>query len=437
MGNIIYYCLVYFAEALIIWQYCSGLFQSKYSKPIEISLCLILYSVPLIFSFQENIEINFITFISINFLYIILLYKSTWYIALFHASITTVLMGLTELISMSLFSELTYTFYKEDLLLHNFSILTVCSKLLYFIFLQLIVHIFGKSKITLQKYSPEITTLTLVSLSTGFTLVTFAAICINENLSSSMDHMIGISSFLLLIINIFIFGIYNYNQKKSQEFTELQIQYQKEYDTAEYYKMLIEQHENQSILIHDIKKHLNSISLLNQQGDSDAVNAYINQIITSPDLRDSVRVSDNKMLNAILSRYIRLCQDKGIDFRPDIRSECMDFIQDADLTALICNLLDNAVESASKQENSYIELSADKKKNTPFTLLTIINSCRTTPLTTENGSLITHKKDKLRHGYGVRSIKRIVHKYGGEIEMYYHAENTTFHTILTLKNLPN
>lgn len=147
----------------------------------------------------------------------------------------------------------------------------------------------------------------------------------------------------------------------------MQLQLQKEYDLTEYYKLLIEQHENQSILIHDIKKHLNSISLLNQQNETEKIDLYINQIIHSSDLQTSLHISDNDILNAILSRYIQKCRTQRIDFRIDIRKQSMNFLETNDLTSLICNLLDNAFEAASLQENSFMELHISRKENTPFT----------------------------------------------------------------------
>ena len=195
------------------------------------------------------------------------------------------------------------------------------------------------------------------------------------------------------------------------------LQLQKEYDLAEYYKLLIEQHESQSILIHDIKKHLNTINLLNEQNDTEKIGIYINQIIHSSELDTRVQISDNEILNALLSRYIQKCQKKHIDFRIDIRKKSLHFLETNDLTALICNLMDNAFESASLQENSYIELHISRKENTPFTLLTLTNSCRTNPFSENDHTLYTRKKDALRHGYGIKSIRYTISKYGGAVSI--------------------
>ena len=430
---IISYLLIYILEALILWLYSSNMFIPKYAGWITCISAICIYALPFLTVFQENIWINVFLFFLVNFVYIKIFYNTKWFIAIFHAIITTIFMSLSELFIAGLLFNLAYEFYAASYQFHNFVILTVLSKLLYFIILELIIFFFKQSKKLSQIYNLGICILTIVPIISAFIVLTFTSISVDTKLNPSHNYKIAISTFLLLIINIIVFGIYNYNQKKSQEFTELQLQVQHEYDFSEYYKMLVQQHEDQSILIHDTKKHLNAITLLIEQKNYAEAQNYINRIISS-DLRSSIRVSDNELLNALLGRYLRLCQDKHISFKLDIRTGVVNFMDENDLTALFGNLLDNAVESAEKQQSSFIELNVCKKEHTPFTLLTMTNSCRTDPFSPKNGTLITHKKDKLRHGYGIKSIKRIIKKYKGDIQMYYDKETTTFHTIITLKS---
>ena len=88
METILYYILVYFFEALVLWQYCSGIFHAKRSKLVAIGAAIGLYTVPFACAFLESVSVNFISFMLINFVYILLLYKASWYIGLFHAAIT-------------------------------------------------------------------------------------------------------------------------------------------------------------------------------------------------------------------------------------------------------------------------------------------------------------------------------------------------------------
>ena len=237
-------------------------------------------------------------------------------------------------------------------------------------------------------------------------------------------------SFFLLAINLLVFAFNQYNQEKHLKYTQMQLLLQKESDSIQYYEMLLSQHENQSILIHDIKKHLQSIDILNAEKEHDKIAIYIHQLMQSSDLKESPRLCDHDMLNAILSRYQRQCQQKQIAFYADIRSRIVDFITAADLTSLFCNLLDNAVEAAENIPDAYI---ACHREKTPFVVITVVNSSRKNPLSGSGRKPATSKPDKCKHGFGIKSIHKIVLKYQGEIQMYYDGESLTFHTIITLK----
>lgn len=100
-----------------------------------------------------------------------------------------------------------------------------------------------------------------------------------------------------------------------------------------------------------------------------------------------------------------------------------------------CNLLDNAVKAAEGIPQAFIEISTVKKVKTTFTVLTVINSCRTNPFTTKNGNLTISIPHSHKHGFGLKSIRKTVAKYNGNMQIYYNADTRTFHTIITLKRL--
>ena len=99
--------------------------------------------------------------------------------------------------------------------------------------------------------------------------------------------MLSACAVLLILINILVFYIYNYIQQKNKEYTLLHMQFQKEYDMAEYYKTLFKQDESQKILIHDIRKHFMSIANLNEQNEQDKIRQYLDTILNSSDLRSA------------------------------------------------------------------------------------------------------------------------------------------------------
>lgn len=273
----------------------------------------------------------------------------------------------------------------------------------------------------------------LIPISSVFIMFTFLAIGETSSFTPPIDFMVTICAVFLLMVNLLVFGINQYNQKKALEFTTMQLLLQKESDSVEYYEMMLAQNENQSILIHDIKKHLQSIKLLNEKNDSIKINAYIQQLIDSSDLKETTKICDNEMLNAILCRYQRQCNNKHIIFHTDIRSRAVQSISQYNLTSLFCNLLDNAVEAAKNIPDSFIELTVQKKENSPFIIIIVINSCRSNPVYTPDGVPVSHKADNNRHGFGIKSIKKVVKQYHGNLQMYYDNNSGTFHTIITLK----
>ena len=429
----IYYIIIYILEAFILWQYCSNLFYSKYQKRTE-GILLVIFYVPLfLVSLLKIFWLNMIAFIIINFILFLVLYQIKWHSALFHTFIVTIVMGLSELLILGINGHFATRFYANRPYFRSLIILAVFSKLIYFSVLQFIVRLLDGSKEKIAKQDKSFIAIIIIPIISTWFMLTLFSICLSTKLSPLLDRMISASAILMLVINLLIFWIYSYNRKKNLKFTELQLQLQKEYDTAEYYKMLLKQDENQKILIHDIKKHLQSIASLNEQNEQEKIASYIDRIIHSSDLQGSVHACDNELLNTILCRHMQSCAKQKISFRSDIRSGSIDYLTDDDLTSLFCNLLDNATKAASKVPESFIELSVVCKANSPLTILTMINSCRKNPFSSGTGRLISTKPDKWRHGFGIKSIQRIVKKYDGDMQMYYDEKCKTFHTIIMLK----
>lgn len=106
---------------------------------------------------------------------------------------------------------------------------------------------------------------------------------------------------------------------------------------------------------------------------------------------------------------------------------------DDDLTTLFCNLLDNATEATEKIPEAYIDLSVTCKKEKPVTIISVVNSCNKNPFSEKTGRLVSHKNNNMYHGYGIKSIQKIIKKYNGKLQIYYDEKNKAFHSIILLK----
>ena len=330
MEHIILLFFSFFTEAVILWQYASSLFTSSYSNKIKLALLSAFYAILFLISLLGQTGLNAISFFVINTIFLYMLFKLKLLLALFHSAILTAIMGLSELAVFGIISR----FFPHFVLETDAGIIfyTVFSKILFFAVIYLLIHLLKGKNINQEQYDRSGLLLMLIPVSSVFIMFTFLAIGETSAFAQPVDFMVTICAVFLLMVNLLVFGINQYNQKKSQEYTDMQLLLQKESDFAQYYEMILSQSENQSILIHDIKKHLQSIKLLNEKNDSDKINAYIQQLLESSDLKETSKICDNEMLNAILCRYQRQCNEKHIVFHTDIRSDTVQNIYQHDLT---------------------------------------------------------------------------------------------------------
>ena len=334
MNTAICYSFSFFVEAIMLWQYATNLLIAKHSRKNSITTLIILYLTLFAASLLEDTLLNTVLFLLANFTFFITQYKLKWYTAIFHSVIITAILGMSELIVYGIILRFSPHFFDESSHFYNLALRTIISKIIFFATIFLLIILFkGRPK---QGKQPDKSILMLIWIPTTsvFVMLTFVSIGENAAFSQNLKWMVTLSGFFLLAINLLVFGINQYTQKKNIEFTEMQLLLQKESDTAKYYEMLREQYESQRILIHDIKKHLHSINILNDQHDCDKISNYIQQLIQSSDLQETARLCDNDMLNSILSRYAKQCGENHILFHVDIRSGTTDFISNHDLTSL-------------------------------------------------------------------------------------------------------
>ena len=433
MGKIICCFFSFLTEAVILWQYTSSLFATKHTAKKKFIILCGLYSILFAASLFNSKLMNIALYFVFNFVFLVTQYCLNTYSAFFHSSILASVMMLCEIMVYYIIRYFSPHFFEREENFHFLAIFAIFSKLMFFTVIYIILHFLKGLQNRDEQQDKSVFLLALIPITSVFVMITFTKISDSCDLSPILNWMLTLSAVFLLAINLLIFGIEQHNRKKSLEFTEMQLLLQRESDSAQYYEMLLSQHENQSILIHDIKKHLQSISTLNDKMEHDKIKEYIHGLMQSSDLREVSRQCDHEMLNAILARYGHQCLNRHIAFHTDIRSGIIDFIADTDITSLFCNLLDNAIEAAGRIPDSFIEISVCKREKTPFIVITVINSSRKNPFDEQNGKLATTKLNKRKHGFGIKSIRKTVAKYQGDMQMYYNQESLTFHTVITLK----
>ena len=329
MEYIILLIFSFFTEAVILWQYAASLFSPSHSGKKRLTLLSVLYVLLFFLSLLGQTWLNIISFFVINTVFLYIMFNLKLLLALFHSAILTAIMGISELAVLGMISR----FFPHFLLEASVGLVfyTVFSKITFFAVVYLLSWLFKGNKAAQEPYGHSEILLMFIPLSSILMMFTLLSIGETTAYAPPVDFLVTICAVFLLLVNLLVFGINQYNAKRSQEYADLQLLLQKESDSVEYYEMMLAQNENQSILIHDIKKHLQSIRLLNEKNDSDKINDYIQQLMESSDLKETTKLCDHEMLNSILCRYQRHCNDKHIIFHTDIRSGTVQHIYPRDL----------------------------------------------------------------------------------------------------------
>ena len=163
---------------------------------------------------------------------------------------------------------------------------------------------------------------------------------------------------------------------------------------------------------HDLKHQINILKTQSYTGKS---TSYLEKMEREIRVYETQNKTGNQILDAVLTNKAMICQNKEIELKFIIDGEALSFMDDMDVSALFGNMLDNAIESAEKQQEKQkrlIWLYVTREKQ--FVRIRTENYCDE-KIHFKNGMPVTTKKDRRLHGYGMKSIKSTVEKYHGSV----------------------
>lgn len=106
--------------------------------------------------------------------------------------------------------------------------------------------------------------------------------------------------------------------------------------------------------------------------------------------------------------------NKGIEFQPELDIPMEMPFRGADISLILGNLLENAVEAAEKAEGErYIRFKIKYDKRN--LLVAVENSYKGELVRGKGEELRTTKADAVNHGIGIPSVRRTAEKYQGAV----------------------
>lgn len=202
---------------------------------------------------------------------------------------------------------------------------------------------------------------------------------------------------------------------------------QKVESDREHAKEIVEMYDEICGIRHDLTIYFSNALTYMQESPEKAA-GYMQSIVKEHlDIKNAYIDTGNKCFDTIVSAKIAICNRLDIYVSMEVMNGSLERLNDDEIGIIFGNLFDNAIEASKKSQERTIELEVKIKGD----ILSILmqNSVDKSVLES-NKSLATTKKDKERHGYGTKNIKRIVADREGTIK--YFEENGYFGCHITI-----
>lgn len=222
----------------------------------------------------------------------------------------------------------------------------------------------------------------------------------SQNNSSIFMYTVLISIVMMGVLYLF----YRYCLLMKQHSDEMIIQHTMNI-TSDYVKRLEDEHNQVRKIRHDIRNQLSALTFLIEQQKYEKAKGILERL--SNDLETKrVSLSGNVYVDAVLRQ--KMNEYKDIKFNIDIQLSDDVQIDGNDIISLLSNIIDNSCEELKRIHHN--EFTLVVKGNSSQIRIYEENLCR------RNNDLQTDK-NSTQHGFGLKIIKEIVRKYGGNIDI--------------------
>lgn len=163
---------------------------------------------------------------------------------------------------------------------------------------------------------------------------------------------------------------------------------------------------------HDYHNHIQTMKAYLAMGKLSELDDYLNKLDYDLLEVDTVVKSGNVKVDAILNSKLSLARNRNIQVNAKAKVPSQLSVSEVDLSLIIGNLIDNAMEACLKiesEEKRFLRISLDVLKGQLY--IYIMNSVGT-ELKKEGVRYLTTKRGAY-HGFGLMRLDRVVKKYHG------------------------
>ncbi len=366
----------------------------------------------LVYLFLQNDTCNLLTSIG-GVIFIVLI--------AYNGSILKRIMAAILALSMRMASEtiIWYIFTPADPGSQSKLMMNIVSVLMYF-GLQLLVDHFchlKKGDLASEKYY-------LLIMVFPFLSIWFIYLLFADKVNDSLV-LFGIL-FIILILNFFLFYLYNKiyelgKEKYEKQFLEEEVQmYARRFETMQ------QSRDKIRALRHDLLHHLQMLQHFALTGNTEQLVDYIGRMNEQIEIATRGVNTGNDAVDAILDFMIEKAKREGVAITVKSSIPKEEFISIYDINILLSNLLDNAIEGVKGCSDKEIHLNIKTEQG----LLCICVENQYDGILYQEENRYLTRKNEDGHGIGLQNVSDIVDKYHGIMKI--ETENHIFKVNLIL-----
>ncbi len=389
--------IINFLESLIASYFFTNYFDLKINKYVYFIINFVLISSVInLFSYFGNFSVTLPLIVVLTATVIAkLATKNNLWEILFITFFDELVVGWSIILSLFLENRI------------DSQIRTIIAKFLYFVILYFILKICKNVELKINELYWRLLTVVVIVFYFAYTIL------LQFYLGMQMNKILVFITLLSLGLSVIgIVVIVYYISKLEKQNQETQFSLQKLEMEQSNYVQLNEVAKEIKIIRHDLKHDYLLIGSYLENKNYSKINEIVKSRIKDIHEGTNTINSANKLINTIINYKLMIANSKNIEVSCDLNVSNKIYMKDYHLNELLSNLIDNAIENCSKNDPKInIIINEDV-----FLYIEVINSIDVSVLNT-NPNLITNKKEDI-HGHGVKSIKRIVNEYNGNIKFF-------------------
>ena len=177
------------------------------------------------------------------------------------------------------------------------------------------------------------------------------------------------------------------------------------------FQSLQERMEETRRIRHDLRHHVHMVNYYLEQKEYDKLQEYVTSFQDSIPDGDRIQFCEHRVINNIIFYFAAQARTHEIDFDVQLNIPETVHVEEHDISVLLGNLLENALDGCLEQRSSKRRIIIKGKGDAHSLVFTIDNTFENELKKDKKGDFITTKNGG--NGIGLKSVKKITGRYNG------------------------